>query len=364
MHKDIDSKQFAVFIFIAVMALKIFLAPGLLIKYSGRDGWISMLIFTAIELIVLLMLLFIIKLNPDKTLYEILKESVGSIVAKGILIIVIALLCIKLILMLGELKLFFNTEMLKSMDFKFCLIILLFMLVVFTGKGIRPIGRMAQLFFPFILASLLILFLLTVRSVDLTGLTPITFDINEIVGTLNKFPLWFGDVAVLMLLIGRIKLRSKFVLKSMAWAVASGAAVMFFAIVLFETYGDYPDIIDYGHNISNMVLYSSGSYLFGRFDIPIFCMWMCAIFIQIILSFFAITSFIGNVVEKGSNLMWAIVVAVAMFVLSSFFFDGKTALFELGTSYARWLCLAVEIVLPIVLLIISLIRRKKNETNS
>ncbi len=364
MHDNIDSKQLAVFIFIAVMALKIFLAPGLLIKYSGRDGWISMLVFVLIELAVLLMLLIIIKLNPEKTLYEILKASLGVIVAKIVLVVLIALLAVKLILMLGELKLFFNTEILKSVDFTFCLIVLLFLLVVFCCKGIRPIGRMAQLFFPFILAALAILFLLTVKNVDLTGLTPIDFDVKEILGTLNKFPLWFGDVSVLMLFIGRVKQGKRFVLKGMAWAAASSVAVMFFAIVLFETYGDYPKIIDYGHNISNMVLYSSGSYLFGRFDIPIFCMWMWSIFIQIIVSFFAISLFTSEVVGRGNVRIYAVITAVIMFILSTFVFDGKTALFELGTSIARWLCLAAEIVLPVTLLVISLVRRGKDEVNS
>ena len=365
MGKKIDASQFSVFIFIAVMALKIFLAPGLLIKYSGRDGWISMLIFVVIELAMLLVILFIVKINPDKSFYELLADSVGKIVAKAILVIVVALLMAKIILMIGELKLFFTTEILKSIDFVVCLIVLLFMLVVFAVKGLTPMGRMAQLFFPFILGALVVLFFLTVGNIDLTGLSPIVPDAGNILGTLNKFPMWFGDVAVLLVFTGKVKQRKKFVLRSMVSALISSVAVMYFAIVLFETYGDYPNIIDYGHNISNMVVYSSGSYLFGKFDIPIFCIWMISIFIQIILSFYAISSFIGAVVGKGSNLIWAIVVAVALFVLCEFVFDSKSSLFELGTSWTRWLCLAVEVVLPIALLIISLIsRRKKNEDDS
>lgn len=363
--KKIDASQFSVFIFIAVMALKIFLAPGLLIKYSGRDGWISMLIFVVIELVMLLTILFIVKLNPDKTLYEVLANALGKIVAKIVLTVATLLFAVKLIIMLGELKLFFNTEILKSIDFTVCLIVLLFMLVVFAVKGLPALGRMSQLFFPFIIGALGILFFLTAGNIELSGLTPVRFEINEILGTLNKFPLWFGDVAVLLIFIGKVKPRKKFVLKGFIGAALSSIAVMYFAVVLFETYGDYPDIIDYGHNISNMVLYSSGSYMFGRFDIPIFCIWMISIFIQIILTFYAIVSLSKEIVGKGNELFWAVLWAAVMFVLCQFVFDSKSTLFELGTGIARWLCLAVEVVLPIILLIISLITgRRKNENNS
>ncbi len=364
MRKEIDSSQLSVFVFMAVMALKIFLAPGLLIKYSGRDGWISMLIFVVIELVILLMILFIIKLNPDKNLYEVLKFGLGKIGAKIVLIIVSVFFGVKLIIMLGELKLFFNTSILKSINFVVCLIVLLFMLAVFTGKGLRPVGRMAQIFFPFVLIALVVLFLLTVGNLEIVGLTPVIVDKDEIFGTLAKFPIWFGDVAVLLVFTGRVKQKKKFILSSMISALISSVAVMYFAIVLFATYGDYPVIIDYGHTISNMVVYSSGSYLFGRFDIPIFCVWMISIFVQIIITFYAISSFLGTIVGKGSDGLWGIIVAVVLFVLCEFVFDTKSSLFELGTGMATWLCLVVEIILPVIMLIISLLeRRKKNNEN-
>lgn len=361
MRKEIDSSQLSVFVFIAVMALKIFLAPGLLIKYSGRDGWISMLIFVIIELAILLMVLFIIKLNPDKSLYEVLKFGLGKIGAKIFLAVICVFFGVKLIIMLGELKLFFNTSILKSIDFVVCLIVLLFMLAVFASKGLRPVGRMAQIFFPFVIAALAILFLLTVGNLELKGLTPVIFDKDEILGTLTKFPIWFGDVAVLLVFTGKVKQKKRFILGSMVSALISSAAVMYFAIVLFATYGDYPVIIDYGHNISNMVVYSSGSYLFGRFDIPIFCVWMISIFIQIIINFYAISSFLCNVAGKGSDGLWGIVLAVILFVLCQFVFNTKSSLFELGTGFPRWLCLAVEVVLPVIMLIISLIERRKKK---
>lgn len=359
--KKIDASQFSVFIFIAVMALKIFLAPGLLIKYSGRDGWISMLIFVVIELLMLLTVLFIVKLNPEKTLYGVLKSALGTVVAKIILVIIILFFGIKLIIMLGEVKLFFNTEILKSIDFTVCLVVLMFMLAVFATKGLTALARMSQIFFPFILLALVILLFLTVGNIELSGLTPVKFEIDKILGTLNEFPMWFGDVAVLLLFTGKVKQRKKFVLRSLISAAISSVAVMYFAVVLFETYGDYPSIIDYGHNISNMVLYSSGSYLFGRFDIPIFCIWMISIFIQIVLTFTAVVTFSKEVIGKGSEVIYAIIFAALIFILSQFIFDSKSKLFELGTGIARWLCLFVEVVLPIALLIISLINRRKNK---
>lgn len=360
MRKEIDSSQLSVFVFIAVMALKIFMTPGLLIKGAGRDGWISMLAFVVIELVVLFVILLIIKLNPQKTLYDVLVSALGKVVAKGILLIFATLLFVKLIIMCGELELFFNTSMLKSIDFVVCFIVLLAMLVVFSAKGLRPLARTAQIFFPFVLGALLVLFGLTVGNLKLGGLTPISFDMSKIAITMSKFPMWFGDVAVLLIFMGKTEIRKKFVSKGMLTGVISSVIVMYFAVVLFAAYGDYPIIIDYGHNISNMVVYSSGSYLFGRFDIPIFCIWMIAIFVQIAVSFYAIVSFLGSAVGKGNDTVWAIIVAVALFALCQIFFNSKSELLALGTGIARWLCLVVQIALPAIVLIVSLINRRKN----
>lgn len=362
MRKEIDSGQLSVFVFIAVMAFKIFMAPGLLIKYSGRDGWISMLFYVVIELIILLIILQIIKLNPDKTFYELLADSLGKTISGVVLALFIALLMIKLIIMCGELKLFFNTSILKSVNFAVCFAVLLVMLVTFVSKGLTAIGRMTQIFFPFILAALLVLFLLTVGNLNLNGLAPVEVNLSELMGTMSKFPMWFGDVAVLLIFTGKVKFKNKFVVKGMLTACVSSAIVMYFAIVLFAAYGDYPIIIDYGHNISNMVVYSSGSYLFGRFDIPIFCIWMISIFVQITVNFYAITSFAHSIAQKGNGVVWAIATAIALFILSQFVFNGKSELFELGTGIARWLCLMVEALLPTFALVISITkRRKKND---
>lgn len=364
MRKRIDGSQLSVLVFVAVMALKIFMAPGLLIKYAGRDGWIGMVIYVAFELVILLMILFIIKLN-QKSLYEVLCDSLGKVIAKIILAVFCVLLFIKLIMMCGEVELFFTTSMLNSIKYVVCFIFLLMLLVFFCYKGLTPLSRMAQIFFPFVLAALGILFLLTIQNLDLRGLMPITAEGSEIATNMAMFPLWFGDVAVLLGLTGKVKQRKGLVLKGMLTGAISGAIVMYFAVVLFAAYGDYPMIIDYGHNISNMVVYSSGSYLFGRFDIPIFCILMISIFVQIALTFFIITQFCGDIVERGSPAKWAIAVAILLFIMSQFVFNNKTELFNLGTSWPRWLCLAIEIILPVLVLTVSLInkRRTKNEND-
>lgn len=106
MEKAVNSKQMTALIFMSVMALKIFMVPGLFLIYAGRNGWIPMLIFVLIELSEILLVLIAIKLNPGKTFLQVMQSVFGKIVTRIILAVIIVILFIKLVLMLGEVRMF------------------------------------------------------------------------------------------------------------------------------------------------------------------------------------------------------------------------------------------------------------------
>lgn len=173
MEKAVNSKQMTALIFMSVMALKIFMVPGLFLIYAGRNGWIPMLIFVLIELSEILLVLIAIKLNPGKTFLQVMQSVFGKIVTKIILAVIIVILFIKLVLMLGEVRMFFSTSTLGSVDFGVSLAALLVVFVLFSLKGLRSFARMAQLFFPFVVGALILLFMLTIKNLDISGLMPL-----------------------------------------------------------------------------------------------------------------------------------------------------------------------------------------------
>lgn len=50
---------------------------------------------------------------------------------------------------------------------------LLVVFVLFSLKGLRSFARMAQLFFPFVVGALILLFMLTIKNLDISGLLPL-----------------------------------------------------------------------------------------------------------------------------------------------------------------------------------------------
>lgn len=139
MEKAVNSKQMTALIFMSVMALKIFMVPGLFLIYAGRNGWIPMLIFVLIELSEILLVLIAIKLNPGKTFLQVMQSVFGKIVTRIILAVIIVILFIKLVLMLGEVRMFFSTSTLGSVDFGVSLAALLVVFVLFSLKGLRVV---------------------------------------------------------------------------------------------------------------------------------------------------------------------------------------------------------------------------------
>ena len=94
MEKAVNSKQMTALIFMSVMALKIFMVPGLFLIYACRNGWIPMLIFVLIELSEILLVLIAIKLNPGKTFLQVMQSVFGKIVTRIILAVIKVILFI------------------------------------------------------------------------------------------------------------------------------------------------------------------------------------------------------------------------------------------------------------------------------
>ena len=214
--RQISSTQFALLVFVCGMAIKMFMLPALMLKVSGRDSIVVMAFYLVIELVNVVFLTLTLKRNPDKTFYEILSSALGKIVAKIIVTYFTLFLLLKLLLMLSELKVFFSSSVYERISWDIMIIPILVLCVGFSTKPLTSLGRVAELFSPLILISTVILSLLLSAKVPIQNIFPL-FDngIKSVVDGALTFPVWFGDVSLLLVCLGNVKLSKKIVLKTL-----------------------------------------------------------------------------------------------------------------------------------------------------
>lgn len=277
----IKFRQFMCLTFLVALAMKMFMLPVLMMRVSGRDSFIVMIIAMSADLILLAFVAAVVHLAGDNTFFDVLSRAFGTITAKIIAAVVGVFYLFKLFMIIADIMIFFSTSVFDS-EMSFLHLLPLFLLFgYFAFKPLSATGRLGELFTPIVIVSMLLLGGLTLPEVEFSGLMPLLGEGWGTVGqSLMAFTLWFGDFTVLLIMTGKTDKGGKKMYFSLIAGLVASAILLTFAAVLFSAYGDMPEVLTYGHNISNMTQYAVGSYKFGRFDLVIFCMWLMAVMIS------------------------------------------------------------------------------------
>ncbi len=347
--KQISTKQFSAILFLSAIAMKMFLVPALMLRVVGKDGYLVMLGYIALEFIGLTFLVLIARRNPDKTLFEILSDLLGSVISRVIVAFIAAFAGLRCVLMITELKMFFTMTMYEQMNWTLMLIPLIALLVAFSFRPLRATGRACELLLPIILISSLVLSTLLLGDIDLNGLLPIVEGgIKPLLKGAIAFPMWFGDTLLLSLTLGKIKTSKHFVAAAYVTKGIASVLSMLFAVSLFSAYSNVSTLVDYGNNVSNMTQFSLEAQDYGRFDLLLYCVWMLSVFITLTLSFRMLTRSVEFIASNGSHRVVGFICGAVLYVLVAFVLKNENVVYNIVQKAAVYfVCPLPAITLPL-----------------
>lgn len=362
MEKQVTSRQFVLIVFMIGMAVKMFMVPALILQVSGRDSYIPLSFYLIVEIFCLFCILFAMKKNPNKTFYEYMTDGFGKIFAKILVGFFAVYLIFKLTLIISETKIFFTVSVFENISWPIYVIPLLGLLGMIALKSLRGIGRVVEIFTPYIFISLLVLGILIVTNIDFSNLLPIMEDSGKgVLESITKFSVWFGDFSILVIFMGNVKAGKHLMGISILWGIISCLVVLIFSTILFATYGNISNLLDYGHNISSMTQYSIGSQSYGRFDIIIFSVWIISVFINMAIVFYTITRHITFIIGKKNKLWITAATIIIIYIMSIFVFPNENVLYNFAMKQMRIGAGITQFLMPISLALIAIFKKKKKE---
>lgn len=358
-------RQFIVITFLIGLAMKMFNLPVLMLRLCGRDAFIVLLIEAAADFVLLGVVIAVIVLARGKTLFELLENAFGGIVAR-IIAVVAGLFCLlKLFVMIIDVRIFFSNAVFNAPLGAAHVLPLIVLLIYFALKPLSGAGRLGEFFAPAVVISMALLGVLTVGKVDFGGLRPLLAEgSGPIKDGLSSLFIWFGDFSLLLMATGKADGGKKLFFAFPA-GIAAFACMTLFSAVLFASYGDMPEMLSYGHSISNITQYAVGSFKFGRFDLLIFAMWLGAVFVSsgMIAAFFARCM---NYAFGGKVGRVILVLGGAAIFVATMFTVNLNTVTELAMVYFNIPAAAVQYGLPVIC-VIALIagtrKRRKHEIN-
>ena len=345
-----SARQFYIMLVIGVFSMKMQKLPSLVYGELGKDGYLLFLFYMLINLLFIIWVFYILKkvkiaqiLSPTK--------SVTLCGFRKIIMVVAAVYFLTQALLLYEhIQGLFANTLFDNLSWALFSLLLLFAVFFLAYRGIENIALNYEIYFWVILGSAVIISILGAGYTDFSVVLPFeNIEVGKILKTLPDFSFWFGD-AILVLILG-LKSKEIKLSKTILLYVLTMCFVSFVVIEFFGMYGDYSAAQ------SGLISVLSSQALLGlnvgRID------WFLILFAEIgavlTCSVYLYYSCLcaESTFPKIKPFLIKILIILLLYIFDVFYFVDMAAKVNFFAGNMSWFSVAVQVVLPIILLIVA-----------
>ncbi|OIJ20827.1 hypothetical protein BKP45_08430 [Anaerobacillus alkalidiazotrophicus] len=332
---------------------------------SKEDFWLTEMIAMVIGAVFVLFYYFFVKTSNQKNLYEIIDETCGRVFGKLLIFAYVNYffyICTRNIRDLGEMM---KITILQMTPLEIIVITLMVVVLYIVFQGVEILARVTELFTPFMITSIFLVFLLIIFSGQVSfenlqpflaeGFSPLFRDIYPLRMT---FP--YGELVVFTVLMSSVS-NFKYVGKVSVISVIF-AGVFIVLSQLFQ-------IVTIGEEIKNRTMFpllAASREIFvlefiERVDILVVFILMLGIIIKVSVFFYAGLKGLESIF-KISYRTYVIPISLSIPFLSILNADNIYEHFEEGLEVVPYvLHLPFQFGIPIVLLLLVLRKNRKNK---
>lgn len=261
----INVRQICFILAFYTAATKLLLYPIILSGYSGRDLVFSALISFAVQGAVVWSVAFLSS-KTDKTLFELIQDTFGGVAARIIYGFFAAFFIFCAIPPLFEQKLYVQAIFYDTVP-SFLVFAPIFIFTVYAGsKGLKNIGRCADICMPVFIISMAFIFFMSFSEVDFSNLLPILkTPPSGVFGGSLKTSFFFLEPAYLLMFLGNYKYKRGDAAKLTLSYALGAAVVLLFLAVFYGIYGELTSSRQFA--VSKTSLYFSAINIVGRIDL-------------------------------------------------------------------------------------------------
>lgn len=354
----INYRQLSIITFMSFIALKFLALPSLLYIESKNMSMFVSLILMIIDGLYAFVILDLMKKSGEKNIYEFMKNCLGTVATK----IVLILLIIKYALVAGNISKgleFFVVENLYTEFDWFVFVLPLMILVGFmVYKGIRNIARVSEMVCWAIVIGLIYIALKALSGIDILSYLPFFKDgFKPLVDSAWIHLSWFGSATFMFMLFGFVDFHEEKKSKMIKYIIF---AILIVELLYFVFYGLF-EVTSPTHNycISDISQFSSTYSAIDELSWLVVSMWIVAQAVQLALYSYCIAQAIKFLFDIKGNTLPIIIVVLYIFAWS--FIGENTVRMEriFFTPFASIVTFVAQYILPILLEIVYAIKNKK-----
>lgn len=335
---------------------KLILYPTVLSLYSGRDLLFSALIDFAVQGIIVWAVSYLCS-RTDKTFFGLIEGTLGKITARIIYGLFALFFLICTVIPLFEQKVYVHAIFYDTLPSLTVFLPFFIFSVYAASKGLKNIGRSADICLPIFVISLLFIFAMSVLEVKWDNFLPVlTTPANKVFGGSLLTAYRFFEPAWLLMFMGHFKYKKGDAAK-ITLSYAGGALIVLFFLAVF--YGVYGDIaVSRQFAVSKISLFFPAIDIVGRIDlIALYGLEVVMLFALVINIQFAVYCICKCTGYNNRAVISAAVNAVLFIMI--IVLDNR--LNDLFTVWSKWMWIVLIIFANIIPLLAWTMRRRTDK---
>ncbi len=352
MDEKINVRQFTLLLMLFTVGTSVLITPSQISAIAKESAWIATSISIFVGLLVLLLLIYIGRLQPNLNLFQHNEYAFGKWIGKFFTFIIVLYSIIGASTVLWTVGDFVIVQVIPETPLAAICILFMTIVVYGTKLGIETIVKTVEIFFPWIIVLLTIIVLFSIPSMDIKQLQPLWGQpIKKIVEaslyelSVSTFPL----IVLFVLYPSVLNKESKGTRSIIMGYLFAGSLIMAISVVAITVLG-YKLTSHYVYPTYVMAERIEFIVLLDRLEVVIAISWILSIFFKLFIYFYisliGISQIFGLKHYRPITLpMGIIVIGLALIIYPDSIFAGNW-------NKETWvpLSIAIGVVYPIVLL--------------
>jgi spore germination protein len=349
--------QLAMIVIMTVIGVSVFNFVHTAAKYGGNDGWMIIILWGALHI---LLALLMVKLNckfPGKTFPEYIQEIIGVIPGKLLVLLIASYILVNLAYEVREFTEVAKMFLLPRTPTEIIIFALLLVCVYVVRGGVESISRISEITFPILFIPFFLVMIPGFPDLDLSNLLPVGKELGtKFARMLPHAPHAFRGMEFILFYIGFMKKPQK-AYKAVTWALAF---VTFFYVFIFIVVIGAFGAKSATKDIWPLLIYIRGINIPGlfieRLDGIILSVWVISVFTTVLTGYYIVTYSLSKVLHTKEQKQYALPLMIAIYYLA-LQPAGLAQLYKWGDWMFKYVSTVFMYIIPLLALSIAAIRR-------
>lgn len=356
MNKEISDRQLAILCFVSLLGFKLLGLPSLLFEDFSWGGIFVLLVFLILDLLIIICLLKIKKINNNLTFFEILQKYFPKFISYLLIFLFLMFFVFKLIYIFFEYHNYLSHSLSLELD-KMTFVLMFFPVVnAIAYRGIKAFARTTEFFYVFLLFGLILILGLGVFSQEFFTLNPLE-NIGNFFSSIAKRSMWFGDGIFILLFIDSFELKKSTAKKVTYDVVLLSITTIIFFISYYVIYQSTSRIN--GYAISDVIQFSTKFGNVGKLDIFAVLVAIFMLIFQISIYFICAEKCTYKIVKNKYLSFGLLNILILTLIFGVFHNSITTSIFFVNIGkYLAWF---ISYIFPLLLLVLSISKSKRSK---